>query len=114
MKKETILILCGIVLVLAFLVILFLRFRKKENRIVIDDVFINNLIVFLGGNDNISNVEVDNARLKFVLKNVKLAKLEEIKALATSGVFVTGNVVKTLFKFDSKTIKNAVEKKLKA
>ena len=78
----------------------------------IDDEFINNLIHLLGEKDNINDVTVDNGRLKFNVVDLDKVDLNGIKAIATSGVFVTGNIIKTLFKLDSQVIKQALEKNL--
>ena len=62
--------------------------------------------------DNINDVTVDNGRLKFNVVDLDKVDLNGIKAIATSGVFVTGNIIKTLFKLDSQVIKQALEKNL--
>ena len=80
--------------------------------IKVDEEFINNLIHLLGEKDNINDVTVDNGRLKFNVVDLDKVDLNGIKAIATSGVFVTGNIIKTLFKLDSQVIKQALEKNL--
>ncbi len=60
----------------------------------------------------INDVTVDNGRLKFNVVDLDKVDLNGIKAIATSGVFVTGNIIKTLFKLDSQVIKQALEKNL--
>ena len=64
-----------------------------------------------GGLDNISSVEVDNSRLKVTVLDLDLVNLRVLKELSQSGVFVTGNVIKTLYKYDSKTIQAQLLKK---
>lgn len=102
----------GVLLVaLIVLLIFLLKLRKpKEKHIKVDDEFTNNLLQLLGSKENIEEVTVDNGRLKIKVKDLDLVNLNGIKEIATSGVFVTGNVIKTLFKLDSQTIKNALIK----
>ena len=94
------------------MVIVLLKKNKKGSRITINDEFINNLISLLGEKDNIADVQVDNGRLKIGVSDLDKVNLEGIKAIATSGVFVTGNIIKTLFRLDSKTIKEEIDMKL--
>ena len=106
-------ICCAVVLLIAIvLVIVLLKKNKKGSRITINDEFINNLISLLGEKDNITDVQVDNGRLKIGVSDLDKVNLEGIKAIATSGVFVTGNIIKTLFRLDSKTIKEEIDMKL--
>ena len=60
----------------------------------------------LGGLDNILSVCIDNGRVKFKVNDLDLINAEGLKSLSTSGVFITGNNVKLLFKYDSKDILN--------
>lgn len=94
------------------LILLLVRRKPKQKHIKVDDEFTNNLLVLLGGKENILEVAVDNGRLKFKVSNLDIVNLEGIKGIATSGVFVTGNIIKTLFKLDSQIIKKAIEKLL--
>ena len=65
----------------------------------------------LGELNNINSVSVDNGRVKFSIKDLELLVTDELKALSTSGVFITGNNVKLLFKYDSNTIVSALEER---
>ncbi len=108
-------ILIGVALVIiAVLIVLFFVFhgKKKPQRIEVDDEFINNLLELLGTKDNINQINVDNGRLKISVNDLDKVNLEGIKVIATSGVFVTGNIIKTLFRLDSEIIKNALNKRL--
>lgn len=100
-----------VVLILA-IVIIVLIFNKNKNKIKVDENFINQLIINYGGKDNIKNVSVDNARLKIEVLDLDLVNLEALKQSSESGVFVTGNIIKTLYKFDSKLIQNNLNKLL--
>ena len=102
----------GVLLVLlGILLFLVLKNKKPKNKhIKVDDEFINNLLSLLGTKENLKEIQVDNGRLKFVVIDLEKVNLTGIKEIATSGVFVTGNVIKTLFKLDSKLIKSELEK----
>ena len=101
-----------LVLAIIFIIIVSKKRKSKPKHIKVDDEFINNLLELLGTKDNIEEVSVDNVRLKFKVADLEPVNLEGIKSIATSGVFVTGNIIKTLFKLDSQTIKKAIEKYL--
>ena len=108
-------IIIGVAILVLLLVVAFIIFKKKKNpnsKIKVDDDFINNLIGYLGEIKNVNNVNVDNGRLKIEVNDLDIVKLDEIKSLALNGVFVTGNVIKILFKYDSNTIKKAIDARL--
>ena len=113
--------LLGLGIVLGVAVILFVifyfvsGFRKKEakpgERVVVDEEFITTMLHGLGELNNINSVSVDNGRVKFSIKDLELLVADELKALSSSGVFITGNNVKLLFKYDSNTIVSALEER---
>ena len=98
--------------IIVFLVIIFIR--KKPKKIIIDDEFINTFIEGFGGLDNIKSLNNENGgRLSVEVNDVDLLLLDIIKSIAVSGVFITGNVVKTLYREDSLIIKNSIEERIK-
>ena len=102
-------------LLLIIALISFIIIKKKSKggkRITVNDEFITNLITLLGDKNNIKEINVDNGRLKITVDNLDLVNLEGIKGIATSGVFVTGNIIKTLFRLDSITIKKEIDSRL--
>ena len=113
--------LLGLGIILGVAVILFVLFyfvsgfRKKEakpgERVVVDEEFITTMLHGLGELNNINSVSVDNGRVKFSIKDLELLVADELKALSSSGVFITGNNVKLLFKYDSNTIVSALEER---
>ena len=113
--------LLGLGIILGVAVILFVifyfvsGFRKKDakpsERVVVDEEFITTMLHGLGKLNNINSVSVDNGRVKFSVKDLELLVTDELKALSTSGVFITGNNVKLLFKYDSNTIVSALEER---
>lgn len=103
--------ICVVILVLVITIIL-IKKKKPKSKIKVDESFIASLILAYGGKENIVSVSVDNARLKLEVKDLDLVQLDVLKANSEAGVFVTGNIIKTLFKLDSNLIKNSIEKKL--
>ena len=101
-----------VAIVLVAVLVLFSVKGKKNKRIKIDSNFIDNLFAILGGKDNVLEVLVDNARLKFKVSNLELVDLNALKGLSNQGVFVTGDYIKTLFKFDSKDIMKAMKERM--
>lgn len=103
-------IVLGVILILSIIFYFTCGFRfkreKKSNieHVVVDDVFIDLLIVSLGGKDNIKNLSLDNGRVKFLVEDLELLNYDKIKEVSTSGAFISGNNVKLLFKYDSELI----------
>ena len=101
------------ILIILALVLLFIFKRKKNPKIKIDEEFINNLIEYFGGISNINSVATENGgRLNITVIDLDKLNTDGIKSLATSGVFITGNTVKTLYREDSATIKMEIEKRI--
>lgn len=84
---------------------------KEKGFIRVDQQFVDQLIGYYGGIENIINVAVDNARLTIEVKNLQLVDLESIRANSNGGVFVKFNTIKTLYKMDSSAIKHMIEVK---
>lgn len=108
-------IILGVAVILFFIFYFVSGFRKKDakpsERVVVDEEFITTMLHGLGELNNINSVSVDNGRVKFSVKDLELLVTDELKALSTSGVFITGNNVKLLFKYDSNTIVSALEER---
>ena len=105
-------IVLGIIFLVGFLLGLLLILKKKPKRIKVDEEFVDNIFSLLGGKDNILDITVDNARLKFKIKDLDVVDLNGLKSISNQGVFVTGNNIKTLFKYDSETIKKAMKERM--
>lgn len=109
---ETWLLYIGIVVATILLIGAILFFTcglrsKRENKIthvVVDEKFVLDLLNGLGEQTNIKEVSIDNGRLKFKVSDLELLNTETLKSLSTSGVFISGNNVKLLFKYDSEVI----------
>lgn len=109
---QIILIVVGILLLLSVLIFIIIK-NKKKGKVKIDTEFINSLLNYLGGKENIKGYSIDNARVKFELNDISKASLDDLHALSPKGVFVTNNNVKTLFKYESKEIIQMLNKTLK-
>ena len=105
-----------IILIIALVVItaiaLVLIFKNRKPKIKVDEGFIDKLCTLLGGVNNLASVKVDNGRLKLEVKDLEAVNLNGLKEISEAGVFVTGNIIKILFKLDSLTIKKYLDKRI--
>ena len=86
---------------------------EDDNEVIIDDEYINELIGAFGGKENIKEVKTENGgRVAIEVNDLDLVNNDKIKELATSGVFITGNVVKTLYREDSQLVTKAIEERV--
>lgn len=113
----TIIIASAIVLVAAVVILIGFLIKnksKKAPKIKVDDNFIEDLLRAYGGISNISSTALDNGsgRLRVSVKALDLCDLDKLKIFSTKGVFITNNVIVTLFKYDSKRIKEEIDKRL--
>lgn len=104
------LIIGGAVLLLIIIIFVILKCQKKEPKVLIDQKYVENLINLLGSKENIDSIDVDGNKLKVLVFDLNKADLNGLKEVAKSGVFVTGNNIKTLFMYDSKALKEEIKK----
>ena len=102
----------AVIIIFIVIVVVILTKKKKNTRINVNDDFINELIKYYGNKENINNITVDNGRLKITVSDIDTVDLNAIKEKSASGVFVTGNVIKTLYKLDSELICKEMKKRL--
>lgn len=106
-------ILGALLLIFIIFMIIFLLLKNKKTKIVIDDNYISELINAFGGIKNIKEVMTENGgRVAIKVEDLDKLNVDSIKQLASSGVFITGNTVKTLYREDSQAVKNAIEKRM--
>ena len=103
----------GVIAFALSFIIAFAIGKSKKDHVKVDEEFINTLFDYLGGQDNIVKYSVDNSRVKFEVKDLKLANLDGLKKLSPKGVFITNNNIKTLFKYESHLIIKMLDKKMK-
>lgn len=106
-------IVIAVLLVILACTLLFVipYFKKKKKNPKIDEDFINHLVSCLGEKDNIISAQFTNGRVNFELEDIEKAKLDDLKALSTAGVFITNSTIKMLFSYDSEAICKAVSNK---
>lgn len=98
--------------VLILVVLLLLIFRKKQPKSkVVDTILFDKVFVAIGEN-NILNVEKQQDRVRFLLKDVKKIDSKAINELKIPA-FLKGNEVKLLFRENSNELVNYINAKLK-
>lgn len=114
MTKEQIFILVAVsifILIITILVaILLKKKKKKEPSLGIDSDYVAKIMDLLGGNDNVTDIDVIDTKLKISVKNLKAVNLEGLKELTLSGIFVTGNTIKILFKYESQALRTELNR----
>lgn len=92
----------GIILLAVGLGVFFaILFAKKKTGLdPFPEAKIEDLILRLGGEENVVSATSEGGRVAFTLKNLKRADLEGIRALGATGIFVAGSRIKALFPFD--------------
>ena len=91
------LIILAILILISLIVI---KIKKKDFHIEI-----NKLIQYLGGKDNIEDVQINLSRLKVTLKDIKLVNKEGIQKLGAKGIVEIDNQLKIIFGPNSKQLK---------
>lgn len=84
--------------------------KHKKPKLKIDEDYIIDLISLFGGRENIEKIDVDGNKLKVDVINLDNCNLDGIKQKANSGVFVVNNTIKTLFMYDSETLRKELNK----
>jgi phosphotransferase system IIB component len=93
-----------IVGVLAFIALIVIKGGKKDFKIEA-----NRLVEYLGGKDNIINMEVKLSRFKVTLKDVSLANKEAIKKLGARGIVEIDNQLKIILDSSAAKLKKHIE-----
>ncbi|MEG2457677.1 MAG: PTS transporter subunit EIIB [Bacilli bacterium] len=91
------LIIIAILLVISFIAI---KVTRKDFSIEI-----NKLIQYLGGKDNILDVEVNMSRVKVTLKDMEIVDKDGIEKLGAKGIVEVDNQLKIIFGPNSKQLK---------
>lgn len=69
----------------------------------------NKLVEYLGGKDNILNLEVNMSRLKVTLNDVSKANKEAIQKLGAKGIVEVDNQLKIIFGAEANKLKKEIE-----
>ena len=89
-----------IAIVLFLIALVVLKASKKDFYIEA-----NKLVEFLGGKDNIINIEVNMSRFKVTLKDVTLANKDAIQKLGAKGIVEIDNQLKIILGPDGQRLK---------
>ena len=97
MNWEQYLIIIAILIIISLIII---KMSRKDFAIEI-----NKLIQYLGGKDNIIDVQMNLSRLKVTVKDTTLVNKEGIQKLGAKGIVEIDNQLKILFGPNSKQLK---------
>lgn len=95
------LIIIGILILIAAIVV---KINKKDFAIKI-----NKLIQYLGGKENILDVETNMSRLKVLVKDTSIVDKDGIQKLGAKGIVEIDNQLKIIFGPNSKQLKKYIK-----
>ena len=87
-------------IILIIIALIVIKMSRKDFHIEI-----NKLIQYLGGKDNIVDVQINLSRLKVEVKDVSLVNKEGIQKLGAKGIVEIDNQMKIIFGPNSKQLK---------
>ena len=90
--------------VLLFILLIVLKANKKDFHIEA-----NKLVEFLGGKDNILNMEVNMSRFKVTLKDVSIVNKDAIQKLGAKGIVEIDNQLKIILGPNANALKKYIE-----
>lgn len=93
-----------VITVLFIICLIVLKINRKDFSIET-----NKLVEYLGGKDNIIDIESNISRLKVTLKNVELANKEAIQKLGAQGIVEINNQLKIIFGQDARILKKCIK-----
>lgn len=93
-----------IFVVLVFILLIVLKANKKDFNIEA-----NKLVEYLGGKDNILNMEVNMSRFKVTLKDVSIVNKEAIQKLGAKGIVEIDNQLKIILGPNAKTLEKYIQ-----
>lgn len=95
-------IIIGVVLI--FILLIVLKANKKDFHIEA-----NKLVEYLGGKDNILNMEVNMSRFKVTLKDVTKCNKEGIQKLGAKGIVEIDNQLKIILGPNAKALEKYID-----
>jgi len=93
-----------IIAVLLLISIIVIKINKKDF-----SEKINKLIQYLGGKDNILDVEQNMSRLKVTVKDTSIVNKDAIQRLGAKGIVEIDNQLKIILGPESKTLKKYIK-----
>lgn len=95
-------------LVIAFLLLFIILILNKLSKKSFG-IEANKLLTFLGGKENVINIEVNSSRLKVILKDITIVDKDGIQKLGAKGVVEIDNQLKIIFDKKAKNLKKYIE-----
>jgi glucose-like phosphotransferase system IIB component len=93
-----------IIVVLLIIALVVIKANKKDFHIEA-----NKLVEFLGGKDNILNIEVNLSRFKVTLKDVSIVNKDAIQKLGARGIVEIDNQLKIILGTEGQKLKKYIE-----
>ena len=93
-----------IIVVLIFILLIVLKANKKDFSIEA-----NKLVEYLGGKDNIINMEVNMSRFKVTLKDVSIVNKDAIQRLGAKGIVEIDNQLKIILGPNANALKKYID-----
>ena len=90
--------------VLVFILLIVLKANKKDFHIEA-----NKLVEYLGGKDNILNMEVNMSRFKVMLKDVSIVNKDAIQKLGAKGIVEIDNQLKIILGPNANALKKYID-----
>ncbi len=105
--NENLLYILAFLILIALLVTIYYK-SKSKSKVTLDKKSSSQLVIALGGVNNISECEVKISRINLVLDDVSKANLEEIKSISQCGLMVVGNKIQLILKDNSEKFKEVL------
>ena len=110
-------ILVVVLLIILYILTLLITDRwyvrtSQKSKINVNDELIMQMLLYLGGNDNVISVNFEHSRLKVELNNPKLVNLEGIQELGATGIFVAGHRLQAFVGNDAERLQEAIKEYL--
>ncbi len=93
-----------IFIVLAIISLIIIKLNKKNFHLEI-----NKLVNYLGGKDNILDVQVNMSRFKVTLKDVSIVDKDAIQKLGAQGIVEIDNQLKIIFGPNARQLKKYID-----
>ena len=90
--------------ILIFILLIVLKATKKDFH-----VEANKLVDYLGGKDNIINMEVNMSRFKVTLRDISIVNKEGIQKMGAKGIVEIDNQLKIILGPNAKTLEKYID-----
>lgn len=95
-----------IIIIVVLLIVAFAIVKLNKKDISIE---MNKLVNYLGGKDNIINVEVNKSRCKITLNDISIVNKEAIQKLGAKGIVEIDNQLKIILGSEARTLKKYID-----